>query len=801
MTNYTEFYDKKKLMYIIKNYQTIKEELQPEMINCGFNTESIETILRKYMGKSKNYNNKINKVNVEYKQKNKGIGRFYAVGCLSLQNLPREIRQTIAKEYYIDIDIKNCHPVILLHYAKLKELPCKYIEKYCENRDEIFKEINEITGFSNERIKMGFLQLLNGGTTFLKHKDLPKIVKKFNSEVQFIQTYIFNNEKEYRKLGEKNANKKKEEDKFYNLLGSTTNMMLQDIENKLLQCMVDYLTNNNIYKESLVLVFDGIMMYKKDVQELDIYNLLKLLEKEINDKLGYSIKLSIKEMNEDINIPVDELENNEVVNIAMNDADAAKLLIKEINEIIVKCNGIIYYKYNNIWMINIKDIEDELKLKLFNLNIRKYKKATKKDILEGEDIILYNGVEYCVNKYEDFSKNLSDCKNIITSMYSYIRVDNLFVNKIYETTKGKLFFNNGYYDLINNIFIENFDGVYTTKKIDKDFKISYLENNKEKVDEIYKRVLIPVFGQELLEKILLFTARALAGMTNDKNFGLIMGDRDSGKSKYKNLCETAFSSYVGILNMNSLLLDKSGGDQEKKLSWLYDSFDKRLLFGSEIKLDGSKLDGNLLKSVCSSSDKIKMRKNYVDATDFYIQCTLCLICNDLPAIEPMDAIEKMVPFNCGHKFVKEITEEDKIINPHYRLGDSTIDEYVMNEEVGEAFIYIVLNNFKNQPVMLNETQKDFLWNFKVEDEFEKFKAEFEITKNKNYKIKTEDIKSFLFYTKSNISLPKVSLYLVNRGCIHKKAIKIDGKTYNGYEGVRKINSYNHEEEENKKLDI
>ena len=96
--------------------------------------------------------------------------------------------------------------------------------------------------------------MLNGGTTFLKHKDLPKIVKKFNSEVQFIQTYIFNNEKEYRKLGEKNANKKKEEDKFYNPLGSTTNMMLQDIENKLLQCMVDYLTNNNIYKESLVLV-------------------------------------------------------------------------------------------------------------------------------------------------------------------------------------------------------------------------------------------------------------------------------------------------------------------------------------------------------------------------------------------------------------------------------------------------------------------------------------------------------------------------------------------------------------------
>ena len=41
------------------------------------------------------------------------------------------------------------------------------------------------------------------------------------------------------------------------------------------------------------------------------------------------------------------------------------------------------------------------------------------------------------------------------------------------------------------------------------------------------------------------------------------------------------------------------------------------------------------------------------------------------------------------------------------------------------------------------------------------------------------------------------------GVEHKNRIKkkIDGKTYNGYEGVRKINNFNHEEEENKKLDI
>ena len=164
--------------------------------------------------------------------------------------------------------------------------------------------------------------------------------------------------------------------------------------------------------------------------------------------------------------------------------------------------------------------------------------------------------------------------------------------------------------MINNNFIDNFDNVYTTEKINRDYKENYFEQNQEKIQAIYNRVLIPVFGEQLLENILLFTCRALAGMTNDKTFSVIMGERDSGKSKFKNLCETAFGSYVGIVNMNSLLFDNSGGDESKTLSWLVDNYDKRLLFGSEIKTNGTKIDGNLIKSICSGSDKIKMRKNF-----------------------------------------------------------------------------------------------------------------------------------------------------------------------------------------------
>ena len=49
--------------------------------------------------------------------------------------------------------------------------------------------------------------------------------------------------------------------------------MLQDLENKILHCMIGYLTENKIYKESMVLIFDGLMLYKNDAANLDIHDL------------------------------------------------------------------------------------------------------------------------------------------------------------------------------------------------------------------------------------------------------------------------------------------------------------------------------------------------------------------------------------------------------------------------------------------------------------------------------------------------------------------------------------------------
>ena len=67
-----------------------------------------------------------------------------------------------------------------------------------------------------------------------------------------------------------------------------------DMENQALMIMYDTPTENNV--KVAALVFDGLMIYKEDVQDLD--RLLRLCEQEILRKMGCTIKLVEKTMDE-----------------------------------------------------------------------------------------------------------------------------------------------------------------------------------------------------------------------------------------------------------------------------------------------------------------------------------------------------------------------------------------------------------------------------------------------------------------------------------------------------------------------
>jgi hypothetical protein len=800
---YLEIVDKRKADYIIENYELLKDNFRASSEErLKFMDIDPLTLFKKYISKSKKVKglNNSNQILVKYKQNN-DIGRYWAVGSLSLQNIPREIRHTISNEYYYDIDIKNCHPSLICQYAEKNELECSNIKYYIENREQIFNEMKTKYDVNKDDIKTGFLSILNGGKGFLglKEKDIPEIVKKYKNDVELVQKYIFEHEEAYKESGVKNAKKKQEKNNksSSNELGSTMNIMLCDIENNILQTMINFLKKKKLFKTSLVMVFDGFMIYKNDLKDYNIDKLLNELEEEVFNYTQFKIKLEVKPMNNLIDVPDDykciEEDNLEDLNVIKTDSEGADKILKQLEGKLYMCKDVIYYKYDNKWENEIKIVKRLLKNLIMEVSFVKNKKATKKDITEGEEIINILGIEYCNKKYEHYSADNAGASNILDVLLSKIPIKNDLNKYILNSSKHKIFFKNGYYDFKKLLFIDNFDNVETMIKIERNFGERNLDDEQKVLNILFK----PIFREDTNEALLFFS-RALAGEVADKLWAIILGSRDAGKGVNQDALMASFQDYVTSFNADSLLFDVNGGDAAKKLSWAYDFDKSRLAFSNEMKIDNSiKLDGNLIKKLCSGGDEILTRKNNIDEKRCQPQTTCVFCCNDIPKIDPNDVYEKLIPFSIKTKFIEsEITEEILKENPYYHKSDPYLRDMVKTEEwFINAVTHLIINSYKPEKVKLNDNMKDHLEAFQNGDNiFDIFNESFEITRNEKDKVDNKHIKEFITGNKLNISFPKIVNLYMSKG-INNKVCKINNKSTRGFIGLKiKVKVYDNDED-------
>ena len=280
-----ERFDQNKLNHLLKNKETFISQMR--VFDDDYNPFAIAS---KYLDISRN-----GMIKTKYKQNN-SFGRFYAIGSLSLQSLPREIRHTIASEHYIDIDIKNCHPVILSFLCEKRDIKCKYLNKYNKKRDKFLVEICD----NKDQAKKVVLSMINGGDKdFNKIKNPPIWLNKFKKELKNIHD-IFAKDKAF----EIHRNKRIENGKNYNHQASYMNILLCDFENNILQIIYKNLGS----PKECVLCFDGIMILKDTT-----YDLLQL-EKAVKNELDIEISLIVKEMSEgfeigNVDIYIDESNN------------------------------------------------------------------------------------------------------------------------------------------------------------------------------------------------------------------------------------------------------------------------------------------------------------------------------------------------------------------------------------------------------------------------------------------------------------------------------------------------------------
>ena len=236
------------------------------------------------------------KLNVKYKHANgfKSWGRVYAEGFTSLGCCQRNIRGTLTHGTYIDIDLVNCHPVMILTLLKKNNYPCENYQNYCENRDTELNTIRTAFNCSRDVAKKFFIIAGYGGTyskwindNELESKDTAFKIKfmSFQNESRNIAThFISQNHDKYNAYI-------KTQNKTYNEQFSFLSAMLQDQERQILETIYNVFNDNGLIKHNnAILCHDGIMIKRKSINQEDLTN----LENKIFDMFRYKFSIISK---------------------------------------------------------------------------------------------------------------------------------------------------------------------------------------------------------------------------------------------------------------------------------------------------------------------------------------------------------------------------------------------------------------------------------------------------------------------------------------------------------------------------
>jgi hypothetical protein len=217
----------------------------------------------------------------------------------SLQGIPRVIRHTITRNNMFDIDIVNCHPMILEGWCIQKGILCDLLKDYNKNRPHYFKQIQTLLGWTKDETKTFVLKFLNGGgkgdkEVLEKLSALPWF-HPFINQLDMIRNRVCDLYPELREM----AKKSKEDRDGWNIEGTTLSYLLCNLENQCLQQLVQYCQLHGVKISSLI--FDGLMVYKNSVKDID--QLCQQLQEILRKVTGWELEVTHKEMNEGIEIP------------------------------------------------------------------------------------------------------------------------------------------------------------------------------------------------------------------------------------------------------------------------------------------------------------------------------------------------------------------------------------------------------------------------------------------------------------------------------------------------------------------
>jgi hypothetical protein len=245
------------------------------------------------------------KAQITYK-KTKGMkyGRVMPPKALGLCAIRREIRHTLTRGTYIDIDIDNCHPVLLSQILKNNNIECPMLDRYITERNEMLQRVMTDYNVNRDTAKRLFIRLFYFGSfdEWVKDENIAPELKAFSFLTNFKNelshigdiimaanpklTTIIND----KKLKESPNN----EVKIWKVKSSLCSTYLQEIECQLLDIIFKYSKEKRYITDDAILCYDGLMMPKENYKP----EILKEFENIIFEKTGFKVNFSTKDLDQ-----------------------------------------------------------------------------------------------------------------------------------------------------------------------------------------------------------------------------------------------------------------------------------------------------------------------------------------------------------------------------------------------------------------------------------------------------------------------------------------------------------------------
>ncbi len=527
-----------------------------------------------------------------------------------------------------------------------------------------------------------------------------------------------------------------------------------------------------IKRAQLYELFDLFSAKADNYKDDDIYKFLDYNIPRFNGK-GYGIKYLLECLKVDDEEYYKQItKKDNMIEGANDDIGASKIVVDYYKDLLVICKGLLYVKFNDVWIYNQTQVDKLLIDMIGKLDIR---------FLGADGKRQY--------KYNTSIKHIKDC--IVCIKANQTIINDKFYDEMIKNNKYYLPFNDCIYSFIDKktYTYKELPNIHFSYKINRNFP----KFVKKDYDDLMNRVIAPIYpdeGERLYNAHI--KARALAGCYHDKRWYGYGGSRNSGKGTETKLLRCAFEDYVLEFNAKCLIFNKYGNPEPAKaLSWVVDKKDARIIISNEIDADKDTiLNGAFIKTLASGGDGMEGRRLYENIQSFVPQFTMFLCYNKFYGIEPADAKENLEQFEYKSKFVPQ---EELLPNiPFLKLKDDNIKDFIQEDRIIDAYTLYILNAFTNPRMktpdcIKNSTELNNEEKQMTEEQF--IMHNFITTTDNKDRLHTEAIKDILNENGYKIDVREVGR-LVHRIGIGKYNDKcnIDKVRKGGFEFIKYINT-------------